>query len=386
MHDQKLNKQVVLSPSGKTFDCLPETGILASGLGSGIALPYSCANGSCGECRAKVVSGQVRKIRFHDFALTAAEKLANICLLCSNTAESDLTIEVVEATSAHDIPIQSLRGKVCHLEAMAEVVIVRCKLARGKALRYLPGQYATIRADSGASITLPVANCPCEPDYLEFHFPKSSGDICNGTHSETRTGKQAWGETTRMANAASTDTLGEHETECGKPTTNEPKVLNPADLAPRERITIEGPTGRFIIRERQNGERQQHGEPFTSPDPVYFIASGLGFSAIKPLMEHVMSQDSDTPCTLIWIASSSVSHYLHNLCRSWSDAFDNIRYEPISNISEFTASSIKTRGLQQIEASIYISGDSHINTQVRKVLLGSGVSSRSIHVDATITS
>ena len=166
MQEDNDAKRVVIAPGGKSFYARSDSSLLESGLGSGIALPYSCANGSCGDCRAKILSGQVRKIRFHDFALTESEKLGGVCLLCANTAETDLTIEVDEATSARDIPLQSLRGKVCHIEKLPDVAIVRFKLARGRALRYIPGQYATIAAGNGMSVTLPIANCPCEPDYL----------------------------------------------------------------------------------------------------------------------------------------------------------------------------------------------------------------------------
>jgi len=341
------DKRVVVSPSGKRFFAAPEISLLESGLASGIALPYSCANGSCGDCRAKVLSGRIRKIRFHDFALSEAEKIAGVCLLCANTADTDLTIEATEATSASDIPLQSLRGKVCHVEYLADVAIVRVKLVRGKALRYLAGQYATIKTSSGATVTLPVANCPCEPDYLEFHVPHQRRHIQNESGNDS-------------GNADSGNADSDKTKECNEGQENLVERLSLSELNLRQRLTIEGPYGNFNLDEQ--------------------------FAAIKPLLEHVMAQDCDTPCMLIWIASDSISHYRHNLCRSWSDAFDNVSYKPLKSINEFTISSVKHWGLQQTGVKIYISGDTKLNHIVSTVLESAGVESELLHIDSTIRS
>lgn len=349
MSEPKDTNRVELSPSGKKFHAIPDSSLLESGLSSGVALPYSCANGSCGDCRARVLSGVVRKINFHDYALTEAEKLAGVCLLCANTADSDLLIEVSEATSAQDIPLQTLRGKVCHVENLNDIAIVRFKLVRGKALRYLPGQYATLIASNGDRISLPVANCPCEPDYLEFHIPLT----------RPATQIKADGHKGLMENSAT-------------------EKLSFAELGPRERITVEGPHGEFTI----NKQLAAIGQP--TQNSIYFIATATGFSAIKPLLEHVMSQECDTRCTLVWIASDSVSHYQHNLCRSWADAFDNIFYHPLGSIDDFSVSAVSDWGLQQSGATIYISGALELNRKVKEVLTMAGVADTAIQIDATV--
>ncbi|ACL57668.1 Oxidoreductase FAD-binding domain protein [Methylobacterium nodulans ORS 2060] len=41
------------------FACNPDDPILHAGLSQGVALPYECATGTCGSCRARVVSGEV---------------------------------------------------------------------------------------------------------------------------------------------------------------------------------------------------------------------------------------------------------------------------------------------------------------------------------------
>lgn len=337
MSDNSPDKLIKLSPSGKQFFTLPNTSLLESGLGSGVALPYNCANGSCGECRAKVLAGQVRKIRFHDFTLTESEKLGSVCLLCANTAETDLVIEVAEAKTVDDIPQQQQRAKLCHIEKLPEISIVRFKLTRGKALRFLPGQYATITHQTGASISLPIANCPCEPDYLEFHIP-----AVNNSHSN---------------NSFSIE-----------------------QLKNRERVTIEGPHGRFTIDE--NRLRPQHANPH--PKAKLFIATAEAFAAIKPLLELVISLETDIPCTLVWIASETISLYQHNLCRSWSDAFHCITYKPLTSIDTFTIAELQSWELPLPDMEIYISGPLSHSLQVSSVLAALGVAPDAITTDTTL--
>lgn len=335
MSTNSTEKTIELSPGGRRFTSQPSESLLESGLGAGIALPFGCANGSCGDCRARVLSGEVRKIRFHDYALTASEKLAGVCLLCSNTADTDLVIEVEEARAASDIPVQKLRAKLCHSHILDDVSIVRFKLSRGKALRYLPGQYATVHWQNGRTTTLPIANCPCEPDYLEFHLP---------THS------------------SASDTI----------TTEQ--------LAPRERVIIEGPHGQFVINAAE--PNRQAGDE-TGEQSKCLIAIGEGFAAIKPLVELILSLERDIPCILIWIASESIGHYQHNLARSWGDVFDNVAYLPLNSVDEFNIEHLQNTGVSPADTDFYISGNNSDSDRKRlcELLTQAGVPDKNLTVD-----
>ena len=48
---------VRLDPDGRSFHCAPGTDVLAAALAAGIDLPYECASGSCGTCRARLLDG-----------------------------------------------------------------------------------------------------------------------------------------------------------------------------------------------------------------------------------------------------------------------------------------------------------------------------------------
>jgi toluene monooxygenase electron transfer component len=42
----------------REFECHPGEKILHAGLRSGLELPYECATGTCGSCKARLVSGR----------------------------------------------------------------------------------------------------------------------------------------------------------------------------------------------------------------------------------------------------------------------------------------------------------------------------------------
>ena len=51
---------VVAARTGaREFECEPGEKILLAGLRSGVELPYECGTGTCGTCKARLVSGRV---------------------------------------------------------------------------------------------------------------------------------------------------------------------------------------------------------------------------------------------------------------------------------------------------------------------------------------
>ena len=328
MSDEYAGLTVRLAHSDKTFATIRHVSLLESGLSAGIPLPYGCANGSCGDCKARIVSGQVSKIRFHDHPITESEKLSGICLLCSYAAQTDLVVEVPEVFSVDNIPFQQTRGKLCHLEQHHDMWIARFKLTRGSALRYVPGQYARVTFPDQQPCNLAIANCPCESSFIEFHIPITSHLPLDG-------------------------------------------------LRRRDRVLIDGPLGHFTMSEF----RKSAGDTGSGiQKPVLFIALGAGFSAIKPMVEHVLSLEG-TPCTLVWIASPTVRHYQHNLCRSWADAFDQFVYIPLSGEKAFAQSISDNQLPDLISSEIYFSGDHNPTMNSRDTVINAGANPEFITLD-----
>jgi CDP-4-dehydro-6-deoxyglucose reductase len=115
---------VKMIPSGHEFFVEGKDSILEAALRNGLALNYGCDSGNCGLCKARIVSGEVHKIRHHDYVISEAEKNMGYKLMCSHTALTDLVIEAAEAHSVADIPLQQVDTKVKQLEYLADNLLV----------------------------------------------------------------------------------------------------------------------------------------------------------------------------------------------------------------------------------------------------------------------
>jgi CDP-4-dehydro-6-deoxyglucose reductase, E3 len=264
-----MSAHVQVKPSGREFFVDGSDSLLEAALRAGLSLDYGCSAGSCGKCKARVVSGQVQRMRHSDYVLTAAEKNAGVVLMCCHTALSDLVIEAREAHGAADMPLQTLDARVKSVSPLGdEVRLLHLQTPRSNRLRFLAGQSVTLSLADGASATYPVASCPCDERNLHFHVPRRAGDVFGG--------------------------------------------LQAADA-----VRIEGPRGEFVLDEG-------------SPRPLVFIARDTGFAPVKSILEHAMALEAAEALELYWVAAGKGGHYLDNLCRSWSDALDNFRYRPLT--------------------------------------------------------
>lgn len=275
--------QVHLMPSGHEFFVEGNNSILEAGLSAGLALNYGCSNGNCGKCKAKLISGEVRKIRQHDFVIPEAEKNQGYILACSNTAISDIVLEAEEATHADEIPLQKISARVKKVEKLNDnLVVLHLRTPRTQRLRFLAGQKVRLSTIGVEPVEYHIASCPCDEMNLQFH-------IC------------------RQAD----NSLAEYIFT---------KIQN------SESLNVEGPEGSFVLRE-------------DTTRPLLFIAFETGFAPIKSLIEHAMTLDVNEFSHLYWFHQADNSPYLHNQGRAWADAFDTFRYTPqhISNLNDKNA-------------------------------------------------
>lgn len=70
------------------------TSLLLAGLMEGIDLPYACATGTCGTCKAKLVSGSLQDNWSEALGKTKLKADAGEILLCQCSAQTDCEIEV----------------------------------------------------------------------------------------------------------------------------------------------------------------------------------------------------------------------------------------------------------------------------------------------------
>jgi toluene monooxygenase electron transfer component len=87
-------KIVVTARSGaREFECEPGEKILHAGLRSGVELPYECGTGTCGTCKAKLLSGRVAS-EWPEAPGIRYLKGPSELLMCQSLAGEDCALEV----------------------------------------------------------------------------------------------------------------------------------------------------------------------------------------------------------------------------------------------------------------------------------------------------
>lgn len=261
---------VELEPSGRRFEVQPGESILQGGLRAGANLRYSCSNGTCGDCRARLLQGAIDPIQHHDFCFSAAETAQGGILMCSNTALGDLRLAVTEIGAVEDIPAQQVTAKISKVEYPSDDhAVVHLRTPRSKTLQFLAGQEVRVSFAADLTCRLPLANCPCDGLRPQFHLRRSHGDPL----SERLFGALRSGATCELS----------------------------------------GPLGDFVLREETH-------------KPLLFIAYETGFAPVYSLLEHVIALDWQAPLHLVWLADDECGLYLKNYCRSLQDALDDFTF------------------------------------------------------------
>jgi len=264
---------VTLQPSGKQFIVEQQETILEAGLRHGLNLPYSCSNGTCGDCRGRVIKGEVEAVGYHDYYLSKAEREQGWFLACSYRPLSDIEISIDLTDAPAGIPRQRLATRISKtLKLSDEIIQLELRTPRSRTFRFLAGQKAQLTFGDCVSVMLPIASCPCDGMHLRFHL-----------------------RTAELAQA-----------ECWA-----------GSLKHGQRVTISGPGGDFVMNEQTSR-------------PLVFIAWDTGFAQIQSLIDHAVSIDPDRIMRLYWLSPSENGHYLSNYCRAWEDALDDFSYRPVA--------------------------------------------------------
>ncbi|MCF6258013.1 MAG: 2Fe-2S iron-sulfur cluster-binding protein [Gammaproteobacteria bacterium] len=306
---------IKIQPSNHEFWLEGNDAILDAGVRAGLALNYGCANGNCGLCKARIISGKVKKTRHHDYVLSEAEKNRDYVLMCSCTAVSDVILEALEASSENDIPLQKIATRIKRIEQTTDkILILHVQTPRIQRLRFLAGQSVTLSLDKKTGTDFPIASCPCDDRNLLFHIP------CDSDKPFVQA---------LIHNSKKGDT-----------------------------ITVVGPHGHFLFNE--SARRAQ-----------LYLAYGTGFAPIKSLIEHAMALETASTMSLFWVADKKEDLYMNNLCRSWEDALDNFNYHPVIDTDAVEYLLEKHGNLETVD--VYIAGSETLTHCASEKLLAAGL-------------
>ncbi len=318
---------VKLIPSGHDFLVEGTESILDAAVRAGLTLSYGCSNGNCGSCKARVVSGEVWKIRDHDYVLSEREKGLGYVLTCCHTAVTDLVLEAAEAHSAADLPRQEIRASLRKLERIGPTLMsLNLQTPRTQTLRFMSGQRARLTLENGASRELPIASCPCNGRHLWFYVRGGS-------------------------DAFSSAVFG--------------------GLRPGQPISVEGPMGDFVLRE-------------DSPEAAVFVAIGDGIGPIKSLIEHAVSIDLIESFHLYWGTEYPEGHHLGRWGRAMKESLDNFNYLPLATTDPGILATKIRADLRDLDAMrFYLAGPADRIDLVRAGLIALGVAEERLRVEHT---
>jgi len=328
-----VSAHVEVRPSGREFFVDGRDTLLQAGLKAGLNFNYGCGNGTCGLCKARVVSGEVTKLAPHDYSLSEAERLQGQVLLCVHSAaSSEIVLETLEARGPRDIPDQQIVVQVRSVKLLAaDTLQLHLQTPRTTRLRFLAGQSVTLSAVAGGAevqATYAIASCPCDERNLHFHVCRDSRD--------------AFGQ-----------------------------MLFNGTLKAGSTVNLAGPVGDFVFWE---SERR-----------LAFLACDSGFAPIKSLIEHAMAIEAAESLALGWLATRPDGHYLANQCRAWAEAFDKFSYLPCTDNDPATGAArlVDAMSAARVLAArdVYVAGPAPFVESATGALQAIGVPAEQIYAE-----
>lgn len=264
---------MLVRPDNRIFAVRAGETLLDAGLREGLALPYECRNGGCGQCKATLLYGEVDYGAYQLDALPAAEREAGKVLTCCATLRGDIELEYVPTQTLGDIRPREWRATVESLDRLApDVMRVMLKLAGGEPIRFYAGQYINILLDDGARRSFSFATAPTVNDRVELHIRRIEGGRYTGHVFE------------RM--------------KAGDP------------------VRFEGPLGSFFLRE-------------DTDKPIIFVAGSTGFAPVKSMLEYAFAKGVRRKALLYWGTKTLQDMYLAELPRRWAAEHGNFTFVPV---------------------------------------------------------
>ena len=315
--------QVTLDPGGRRFVAYERETILDAALRAGLNMKYRCNNGACGECAARLTSGEVAQCGHSDFCFSEARKNDGYFLPCRHAARGDIVIEADVYAQAAEVPTQVITAKVKKVVAASEDIrLLQLRTPRSRALQFLAGQHAALRLGESVECSLAIASCPCNGMLLEFHVRRDETAFCDYVFTRLGAG---------------------------------------------EEVEVTGPSGDWTLDEE-------------SRRPLLFVAFDTGFAGVKSLLEHAFALDMPQDMCLYRVAYAG-DDYLQNLCRAWSDALDNFRYysarcdaaADARTIADDIAARATVCGVNVGQTDAYLAGPRSVTRDIGAALIARGL-------------
>jgi CDP-4-dehydro-6-deoxyglucose reductase len=263
---------VTLSPSGQSVPIAEGDTVLLALEKGGFALPSNCRAGTCGECKVRVLEGEVDQGFVMDMALPQEDRNQGYRLICVSKPLTDrLVIEWGSNNVAPKLfpPREGMLYLVVDKIARTPRIVELHLMPLGMPMRFWPGQYVAIKA--------PQADQPRH--YSLAKSPRPDGMIVL--------------QITRVENGITSNWL--HQ-----------------DVSIGATLSISGPYGAFI------------GNP-KAETPVLCLAAGSGQAPILSLADAALRRNYSAPVTLLFSARTADDVYAQGQLAYWRHMHRNFK-------------------------------------------------------------
>jgi CDP-4-dehydro-6-deoxyglucose reductase len=261
-----MTSTIRLAPSGKEVRTEPGDTVLGALERAGYALPNNCRAGACGECKTKVLCGEVDQGIVLDMALSPDERADGFRLMCMAKPIDDL-IEIEFGTDDARPKLFPPRDRVLcvvteKIQRTPKIIELRIRPI-GEPIRYWPGQYLMVGDER--------AGAPPRP-YSIACAPRADGELILLV--------------ARVPDGVTSNWI--HD-----------------GLSVGDRLTVAGPYGTFI------------GDPGTDT-PVLCLAAGSGLAPVLALTDAALRRGFKHPVTLLYSARSPADVFDEGLMAWWT--------------------------------------------------------------------
>ena len=175
--DRKSMEITIESRAGlTTFSCPGDERILYAGLASGLSLPYDCATGTCGLCKARIKSGSVVELWTQAPALAKLQRDKGDILMCQSRPSSDCALRVPASVTAASTQLpRHLSARIASMTPLTHDVL-RFDLTLPEPITFAAGQFAVLTLPGlpgGRSYSM--VNHAASTSSLEFVIKRKPG-------------------------------------------------------------------------------------------------------------------------------------------------------------------------------------------------------------------
>ncbi len=310
--------------------------ILEAAISQGVPYPHGCRSGNCGACKSRLISGDVERSPYSEFALTEEEREQGLILACRAVPWEDAEVAWLGEDETVHHPIRRMTCRVAALDDMThDIKRIRLDIADGGPFSFSPGQYCSVAFADLAPRDYSMANTPDE-ERIELHVRHVTG-------------------------GASSAHVAEH-------------------LAVGEEVAVEGPFGTSWLREAHRGT-------------IYALAGGSGLAPIKAMVERALDLGMAQDIRLYFGVRDEPDLYLEDHFTQLCARHTNLAFIPV--LSEPSGTTGRRTGfLHRALAAVigdldgckaYLAGPPPMVEAATALLLERGMRADDVHADAFYT-